>query len=899
MSSRSSVLSQTLQSTTLIKIRELDKQRASYELRKTDILNAAEKVGEDQRAKVSLLLWGVKELDRASWMDITLSNIRRWLDQSRYDPSIPDAMLQTFEKQLRSKLEIQSQRLALADLYSRLLTDWLNPPASTVGESATPENSPLDGSFEIVEKDGLQQLREKFESVVFTPLETDEVDIDNYIRGLFSGDAGMEALERLRRDVKMYGNRISRKAFNTHTLRWCIKGLLKNDLLSDDKKAILQDFLQNSVVLEEIADVLNMRLADIKNWSWDAGEKGMPVEPRRQLNGKYRIMMDEDVLQAIFLHHIGINWSVYMKKTVRDVVRYTSIWKHNETLAWNEVDRRKFYLGEQRVRSEADNSVEQERQEDYKKDFLLSQLPSSVNEGAGGYDDEDEDDYEDEEAKDASIKSPKAIKQQLLRQLATEIHIRRFLNGEVAVVQSDLQWFGTSLPHSTIFAVTRFLGIGEDWIAFFKKFLEAPLNMGPVSEESTLAGKGRVRKRGVPMAHALEKFFGELVLFIMDLAVNQEAEMLLYRFHDDLWLCGEPKKCTKAWQTMEQFAAVMGLEFNKEKTGSVYLAFDGKAKDDEITDALPRGAVSIGFLNLDANTGNWVINQEQVDAHVKQLQKQLATCNSVLSWIQTWNSCMGRFFRHTFGEPAHCFGRQHVDSILETHERMQRILFDDKAVDGNSVTEHLKHLIAERFGVSDVPDAFLFMPEQLGGLGLRNPFISLFLVRDQLYEDPKERMQVFLADEKEQYEAAKEEFENLGEHGRRRRFRAIYTNDGVASTWFPGGDLDTFMTMQDYTRWRESASRSLLAAYTQLVREPANEDVAISSDVKNALEKLAKAQPELAPWKLNSEKKWIVQLHSEELFQRCGGLSIVNKSLLPLGILRMLRNKKVTWQMVL
>jgi hypothetical protein len=68
---------------------------------------------------------------------------------------------------------------------------------------------------------------------------------------------------------------------------------LFEDLLSDEKQSILQDFLQSDIVLGEIADVLNMRFADIKNWGWDAGDDGIPVMLRQGLNGKYRIWMDE------------------------------------------------------------------------------------------------------------------------------------------------------------------------------------------------------------------------------------------------------------------------------------------------------------------------------------------------------------------------------------------------------------------------------------------------------------------------------------------------------------------------------------------------------------------------------------------------------------------------------
>lgn len=43
----------------------------------------------------------------------------------------------------------------------------------------------------------------------------------------------------------------------------------------------------------------------------------------------------------------------------------------------------------------------------------------------------------------------------------------------------------------------------------------------------------------------------------------------------------------------------------------------------------------------------------------------------------------------------------------------------------------------------------------------------------------------------------------------------------------------------------------------------------------------------------------MVQLYSEEMFRVFGGLSIVDKALLPLGVMGMLRAKRVTWQLVL
>src|SRR5690348_3310228 len=125
------------------------------------------------------------------------------------------------------------------------------------------------------------------------------------------------------------------------------------------------------------------------------------------------------------------------------------------------------------------------------------------------------------------------------------------------------------------------------------------------------------------MAHIFEKLLGELVLFFMDLAVAQHDGMILYRFHDDLWLAGKPAQCSAAWSSMLDFAAVMGLEFNKHKTGSVYLT-DGKhSRDPKVLKSLPEGRVAINFLILDPDSGSWTINQQHVQEHIQQLQKQL------------------------------------------------------------------------------------------------------------------------------------------------------------------------------------------------------------------------------------------------------------------------------------
>ena len=899
MSASSSVLSETLQSITVTKIRELEKQKDSYDTKKTAALDSPDAKSDSVRKRLAALYKAAR--DNKGLIDLRsnpeLSNSLLWIKQSLHDPSVTDAKLLEVEKNFVSRLDQNSRKLDLAHLYSRLLTDWIKSTPETEPELDDLERSESDDSFEVVQdtqKARLEQLRDKFARVVFEPLETDEVEIDNYLGRLFEGDDGQRALEDLRRDVSSNGKMMLREYFriDDRSMRWCIKALLKNQLLNEEKKASLNDFLKDDAVLSEIKDVLNMRLRDLKDWEWNLGKEGMPVVPRQSLNGKWRVMMDEDVLQALLTHWIGTRWAVYMKGTLNRLRWNKSLWNQCASIPDDARAKSKYYFDEWTSSAvRGDQNIARERQKTYDDEFFMSPLPSKEFEEAGGYDDDD--DVPGDDGK----KSPKDIKQLLLRTLATEVIVRRSLDGEVAVVQSDFQWFATGIAHATVFAVLRFLGFQEEWITFFKKVMEPPLNMLD-------GGDVRIRKRGLPMAHIFEKLFGELVLFFMDLAVAQNGGMHLYRFHDDLWLAGAPKGCAAAWKTMEEFAKVMGLEFNKNKTGSVYLT-DGKhPKSTDVIKALPEGPVVMNFLILDPESGKWIINKPHVQEHVQQLQKQLHGSKSVLAWIKTWNSCIGRFFSYTFGEPANCFGREHLDATLKAHTEMQRHLFNN-AETGKTVVEHIKRKISADFSIpsESIPDSFIYMPESLGGLGLKNPFISLLILRDNTCADPETLMRDFHEAERREYNDLKKSFDALSEKQRRKKYKDAFQRDEDEGSTPPLSwkEAQDFMSFDEFTAYREQTSSHLWRAYTELMARPDAPTVPGTQRVKHGLEELS-YKPEgldVAAGTLDNELMWLVQYFESELFELFGGLEVVDKGLLPLGVLKALKARKVTWQMVL
>jgi hypothetical protein len=227
------------------------------------------------------------------------------------------------------------------------------------------------------------------------------------------------------------------------------------------------------------------------------------------------------------------------------------------------------------------------------------------------------------------------------------------------------------------------------------------------------------------------------------------------------------------------------------------------ATDEKVAALLPNGPVVIGFLELNESSGEWDITKEAVSAHVQQLKHQLSECSSVLSWIQTWNSCigeknltllivhfltcrLGRFFGNSFGEAAPIFGRRHVNKILETYVNMQKEVFGSDL----HTTSVIKGFLKDRFNTADVPDAFLYFPEELGGLGNCNPFIRLFLVPDRLQESAEIAFRCFEEGELSAWTRQKQRFDDCTKRVKLEKAEKAFSD--VKDT----PDLDEFMPVE-------------------------------------------------------------------------------------------------------
>lgn len=880
----SSSFSQTLNSITATKLQVLSKQHSDFTSHKQQVL-ASVKAAIEPHEKLRLLVEGINSwhnADTTSKESATsttttsnsayLENVERFLQQAHHDPSIGSSIISEWESKLTRSLETEKVKFEYAELFGRLLTEWVG---SANEKSAEGDAVQVD-EFEKVGRKEMHEQRSVFESHVFTTKDTDTAAIEDYLNDLFSLSKDSKTqLTRARESVKGFGEVLLRRTtFTVDDLNLSIKSLLGSNLLSNEKRNTLKEFTLNKVVLVEVADVLNMHLSSLPSWTW--GADAVPVDMVRHLNGKYRIIMDEEILQAIFLQWLGLKWAVMFKAIFREIFE-SRAWKSlSKPLSKIEIERRAYFLGEKQAahspeKTTAPITIDQTRRGMQGMDFFMNQLPDNMYTIGQGYGDDEIDDNQ---------LSPTGTKQSLLHIVTTECLLNTMLHNTFTAVRSDFAWFGPSLPHSSLITTLRFFGVAEIWLTFFQKFLSAPLifiNDGP-------SAKIQVRKCGVPMSHSLSDMFGEVLLFCMDYAVNQRADgLFLYRIHDDFWFWNEdPIVCVKAWKEMSRFSSLVGLQFNYEKTGSVCV---GQLPHPD----LPRGSIKWGFLKFE-ESGQFVIDQSQVDIHIAELKLQLAACNnSLFAWVQVYNKYVSSFFVNNFGSPpAHCFGKRHVDTMISTLEHIQLELFPQHK---GSVTSYLADRVQDRFGVQNIPAGWYYWPISMGGLGVKNPFIPLYAIRDDICIDPTLEFKKSCEKDEETYIIKKEHWDN----GTAKKSNIL---DMVLQT-------GPFMSYEEYIMHRPQRLKNWCVRYNALLGAPKECKVALTAEIGAALNNVSDAAAGLAGnggiskggWdSMNIYWRWVVACYGEGMVEKWGGLEVVRPGSLPVGMVDVWKSKKLKWE---
>lgn len=215
--------------------------------------------------------------------------------------------------------------------------------------------------------------------------------------------------------------------------------------------------------------------------------------------------------------------------------------------------------------------------------------------------------------------------------------------------------------------------------------------------------------------------------------------------------------------------------------------------------------------------------------------------------------------------------------------RIQNTIFSD-----SNVVEYLKATLQQRFGISNIPDGYLFFPTSLGGLELHNPFIGLTQVRNAVLEHPSSIMDDFFEAEQNAYHRAKQYYEL-------KPISPTYSNLGnVPTTSSRPQERPEFFSFEEYTRYREEFANpyedNLISVFNELLQQPKPEFI----DVDRSDPRMVMASKDGgSDW---GYMQWVAQLYGADMKEMFGGLNIVDAGLLPMGMVKLFKEGKVRWQ---
>jgi hypothetical protein len=194
-----------------------------------------------------------------------------------------------------------------------------------------------------------------------------------------------------------------------------------------------------------------------------------------------------------------------------------------------------------------------------------------------------------------------------------------------------------------------------------------------------------------------------------------------------------------------------------------------------------------------------------------------------------------------------------------------------------------RKLCDKGFDAETIPDAFFYFPLSIGGLELQNPFVKLSAMRPDTPQDPQKLIQRAFERDEEDYAKAKKRYEE-GD------WRPPHSSSR-GNTYTPFED-EEFMSLEEYTRFREECSTHLALAYDDLMEVTEMQHVEGTTVVKDAVD----AVPGGTRWKdLGVYEKWLFELYGKEMIEEFGGVVLGEKSMLPLGMVESLKSERTRW----
>ncbi|KAK7917460.1 hypothetical protein PG985_011068 [Apiospora marii] len=553
----------------------------------------------------------------------------------------------------------EKRQLTYASLHDQLRKEQEPHPAPVVSNTTTAAG----GSEDSEEAKKLEDSH-RWEEDAFSPTEIDEDELRRFLEDAFVRGADYRIWKQKKQAMKLLSDSIkdfeqeltAPDQFDPATLDWVISGLLASDLPSEEKRETLLCWKHSKYTIVVIA-----------------------------YGG---------LVHAIFLHYIGVKWSVFFKKAFSSFCAPGGPWLGpGRTIPARDKLRREYFCGTYEPRG----SVQDIRNSMHHEKFFVSRLMDHETQGLGTK-------QRNKAGGSRSIELNER-RETLLQILAAEVTMSEGQSKTMVMHCSSFDRWDRLLPHAIICHVLSFFGVSQMWLDFFLKFLEVPVRFHSDPVDTVT----RTCRRGMPYSHVLSDVFGEAVLFCLDMGVNQETGGdLLYRLYNNMWFWSSNDRVQGAWATIQNFAAVTGARIHEEDTGLSDIWARRSYEQDFKIGFFKKCPVSLG-LGFDPGA---------ISKFTSELRGQLQSRNhSMLSFVQTWNS-YNTVFISEVAKVVKASGRPkdlYIPYVV-LFDELSRNGFCDN--DERSFVGYLRAIFRQRFDVVHIPDAFSFFPSELGGLEL-------------------------------------------------------------------------------------------------------------------------------------------------------------------------------------
>ncbi|MEO1617407.1 MAG: reverse transcriptase domain-containing protein [Planctomycetota bacterium] len=281
-----------------------------------------------------------------------------------------------------------------------------------------------------------------------------------------------------------------------------------------------------------------------------------------------------------------------------------------------------------------------------------------------------------------------------------------FPDQPLHVLKIDVRDYFVSVPHETLLAMLRGLGMSEEGIDFSQRFLKTPYLVG--SDEAKPA------QTGVPMEVEYSHWLCEKLMQLLEQYVHSKRTVRIIRQLDDLCILSPSgESVLTAYETVVAFLADLGLSLNQDKSGAVTVGGDTPAG---LPDSRPRW----GVLEL-TETGQWQTSMAGFQSYLEVSQKEVRSRRAILAKVRAYNDQL-RHLVWGIGL-AMDLGDRHRESANATLQTFENEFYGS----GVSIFDGLKSELQQRnMGEqAEIPLAWMLWPITAGGLGLHSTTVMI------------------------------------------------------------------------------------------------------------------------------------------------------------------------------